>query len=72
MKLLVQVRSGPKKKLTPPLPTVIPSRIMTHDEELRLIVHLFSPDGMLALHDDELLLLAENTRASIVLALPER
>jgi hypothetical protein len=45
---------------------------MTHDEELRLIVHLFSPDGMLALHDDELLLLAENTRASIVLALPER
>jgi hypothetical protein len=45
---------------------------MTHDEELRAIVHLYSPVEAGAEHEDELLLLAENTRASMLLAVPTR
>ena len=73
MKLFVQVRSGPKKKKGPlPLPTDNPSSKMTHDEEVRVIVHLFNPGGMVALHDDELLLFGENTWAMMLLLPPER
>ena len=72
MKLLDQVTFGPKKWLTLPLPTVVPSRLMTHDEELRVIVHRYSPGVAGALHADESELLVVNTRASNLSEPPER